>query len=364
MRITVIGGGVAGSASAIALARMGAEVTVYEAYEDPAGPVGSFISLAVNGLRALDALGVLKQVQQAGFPVARQRMWSGRGKQLGEVARNRRPGDDLLSVTLMRADLVTELRTAALDAGATIVTGQRAGGSADADLVVGADGIWSATRRTLDPDAPEPAYSGIYSVSGTSTRPPGIAPDGFNWIFARHGVFIYLPAPDGTVWWTAQVCAKQPPHDPAAADLGSLYRAEPQAAAILARTTAIRAANLGHVLKPVTRRYDDRTVLIGDAAHPAGAGQGASMALEDAVILARRLADSGTIPEALAAFDRERQPRAGKLARMDSKNRDVKTAGPIASRMRELIMPHVFNRFYEGATGWLYDSDLSTERDT
>src|ERR1700678_1432944 len=107
MQAVVIGGGVAGSASAIALARIGAEVTVYEAYEDPAGPVGSFISLAVNGLRALDALGVLKQVQEAGFPGGRQRMWSGRGKQLGEVARNRRPDDDLLSVTLMRADLVS-----------------------------------------------------------------------------------------------------------------------------------------------------------------------------------------------------------------------------------------------------------------
>jgi salicylate hydroxylase len=77
MRAVVVGGGVAGSASAIALARIGADVTVYEAYEDPAGPVGSYVSLAVNGLRALDALGCLPAVQAAGFPVARQRMWSG-----------------------------------------------------------------------------------------------------------------------------------------------------------------------------------------------------------------------------------------------------------------------------------------------
>ncbi len=55
MRVVVVGGGVAGSASAIALARIGAQVTVYEAYENPAGPVGSFVSLSVNGLRALDA---------------------------------------------------------------------------------------------------------------------------------------------------------------------------------------------------------------------------------------------------------------------------------------------------------------------
>ena len=416
MRAVVTGGGVAGSASAIALARIGADVTVYEAYEDPAGPVGSYVSLAVNGLRALDALGCLPQVQAAGFPVARQRMWSGSGKLLGDVARGRRPEDELLSVTVLRADLVTALRAAALEAGARIVTGQRLDGPpdpriADADLIVGADGIWSATRRALDPAAPEPAYAGLYSVSGTSgSVPAGLPRDGFNWIFAKRGVFIFLPAPDGTVWWTAQVSAPWPPADPATvgvAELAALFATEGQATAVLREATAVRTANLGHVLKPVTRRHDRRIVLIGDAAHPVGAGQGASIALEDAVILARHLASTGdgkaggtggtgstngmdgkvlaaraagaaragttgktraavrergadAIGDALAAFDAERQPRAGKLAKMETSNRDAKTAGPIATRMREVIMPHVFNRFYENATGWLYDFDPDT----
>jgi salicylate hydroxylase len=371
MRAVVMGGGVAGSASAIALARVGADVTVYEAYADPAGPVGSYVSLAVNGLRALDALGCLAPVQWAGFPVDRQRMWSGRGRLLGDVARGRRPQDPLHSVTLMRADLVTTLRTAARDAGAKIVTGQRlAAGAdprtADADLIVGADGIWSATRRALDPAAPEPAYAGLYSVSGTSGRvPAGLPRDGFNWVFARHGVFIFLPVPDGTVWWTAQVAAAGPPADPAAvgvAELTRLFGTEPQAAAVLRAATAVRAANPGHVLQPVTRRHGGATVLIGDAAHPVGAGQGASIAMEDAVVLARHLASAGAgdISRALAAFDAERQPRAGKLARMETRNRDAKTAGPVGARLREAVMPHVFSRFYEQATGWLYDFDPGT----
>jgi 2-polyprenyl-6-methoxyphenol hydroxylase-like FAD-dependent oxidoreductase len=368
MRAVVVGGGVAGSASAIALARIGADVTVYEAYEDPAGPVGSYVSLAVNGLRALDALDCLPAVQAAGFPVARQRMWSGRGKLLGDVARGRRTEDPLLSVTIMRADLVTRLRAAAFEAGARIAAGQRLDGpaderAADADLVVGADGIWSATRRALDPASPLPTYAGLYSVSGTSgALPAGLPTDGFNWIFAKRGVFIYLPAPDGTVWWTAQVSASAPPADPAAVgvpELTALFGGEAQAAALLRAATSVRTANLGHVLRPVTRRHDGRIVLIGDAAHPVGAGQGASIALEDAVVLARHLAAAGTdaIGAALAAFDAERQRRAGKLAGMETRNRDAKTAGPIATRMRELIMPHTFNRFYENATGWLYDYD-------
>ena len=368
MRVVVAGGGVAGSACAIALARIGADVTVYEAYEDPAGPVGSYVSLAANGLRTLDALGCLTQVQMAGFPVARQRMWSGGGKLLGDVARGRRPEDPLHSVTLMRADLVTALRAAARQSGARIVTGQRLDGvsgprTADADLVVGADGIWSPTRHALDPAAPGPAYAGLYSISGISgSVPTGLPREGFNWIFARHGVFIFLPVPGGTVWWTAQVSAAEPPSDPSAVgipELSRLFATEPQATAVLRAATAIRAANLGYALAPVTRRHGDRIVLIGDAAHPVGAGQGASIALEDAVVLARHLAETktGAIPRALAAFDGERQPRAGKLAKMEAGNRDAKTAGPIGTRMREMIMPHVFSRFYEKATGWLYDFD-------
>jgi salicylate hydroxylase len=368
MRATVVGGGVAGSAAAIALRRIGAEVTVYEAYDDPAGPVGSYVSLAVNGLRALDALGCLAQVQSAGFPVARQRMWSGSGKLLGDVARGRSPEDPLHSVTLMRADLIGALRAAAAEAGALIVTGQRIDPAADtratgADLIVGADGIWSATRPVLDPAAPKPRYAGLYSVSGTSgSLPSGLPRNGFNWVFARHGVFIFLPVPDGTVWWTAQVAAPEPPPDASAvgmADLARLFSTEPQATAVLRAATAVRAATPGHLLKPVTRRCRDGFVLIGDAAHPVGAGQGASVAMEDAVILARHLAGAlpGSIPQALAAFDRERHPRVGKLAKMETGNRDAKTAGPIGARLREMIMPHVFNRFYEKTTGWLYDFD-------
>ena len=370
MRAVVIGGGVAGSASAIALARIGAQVTVYEAYEDPAGPVGSYVSIAVNGLRALDALGCLPEVQRAGFFVDRQLMWSGRGKLLGDVARGRRPEDLWRSVTLMRADLVAALRQEALRSGARILTGQRVKGAtdppaADADLVVGADGIWSVTRRALDPAAPGPVYAGLYHVSGSSDGarlPAGISRHGFNWIFARRGVFIYLPAPDGSVWWTAQVAAARPP-DPAASStsrLAGLFRTETQVAAILRAATEVRAATLGYAMPPATRRHDGRTVLVGDAAYPVGAGQGASMAMEDAVVLARELAAADTVAAGLDAFGRGRHPRAGKMAKTEASNRDAKTGGPIATRMRELIMPHVFNRFYEKATGWLYDYDPGT----
>ena len=371
MRVVIAGGGVAGAASAIALARAGAEVTVYEAHEDPAGTVGSFLSLAVNGLRGLAGLGCLPQVQAAGFDVARQRMWAGNGKLLGDVARGRRPGDALHSVTLMRAGLVTELRDAASRAGARIVTGRpltgdglRRARAEGADLVVGADGIWSAARRVVDPGAPEPAYAGLYSVSGVSDGLDWARPGAWNMVFGRNGAFIYLPAPDGTIWWSAQVSAKVPPQDLAAIgpdELAGVFRRESQAVAILRGARTVHAATLHHVLAPVRRQHGDGVVLIGDAAHPAGAGQGASMAIEDAVELARQLRGPGTVADGLARFGASRRDRAGKMAKIAAANRDAKTAGPVSAALRNLIMPFMFARFYERATGWLYDYSVADE---
>jgi 2-polyprenyl-6-methoxyphenol hydroxylase-like FAD-dependent oxidoreductase len=251
-------------------------------------------------------------------------------------------------------------------AGARVVTGRRVSGdlardplTATADLVVGADGIWSATRRALDPAAPEPAYAGLYSIAGSSEGTAHRGRDGFNMVLAGRGAFIYLPAPDGTLWWSAQVASAEPPPDPKAvglAELVPLFPEEP-VAAVLRTATTVTAPTVLHVLAPVTRRHDDRTVLVGDAAHPAGAGQGASIAIEDAVALAREVGSAGHLPAALAAFDRVRQNRTGRLARMAAANRDAKTAGPVAARVRETLMPFFFGRFYERATGWLYDHD-------
>jgi salicylate hydroxylase len=401
MRVTIAGGGVAGAASAIALSRIGAEVTVLEAYAEPAGSVGSFLSLAANGLRGLDVLGCLPQVQAAGFAVPRQRMWAGHGKLLGDVPRARTSGDSLHSVTLMRGDLVAALREEAVRLGASMITGRRvtasslgrlrAGSREDggdegggdegggdegggdegggADLIVSADGIWSAARRVLDPAGPEPAYAGLYSVSGRTLAEdlrigPGmdLEPGAWNMIYGRHGAFIYLPAPDGSIWWSAQVAAAVAPDLESVGldELATAFDAEKRAAAIISAAQPALSSTLHHVLAPVARTYGDQIVLVGDAAHPVGSGQGASMAIEDAVVLAQQIRQARSLPDALASYDRMRRERVGKMARTAAANRGAKTAGPVAARMRNLFMPMLFGRFYERATGWLYDYDPGT----
>ena len=377
MNVIVVGGGVAGAASALALRRLGVEVTVYEAYAEPAGRTGSFLSLASNGLRVLRTLGVLEQVQRAGIDVPGQRMWSSSGKLLGDVPRGRLSGDELHSVTLMRGDLVGALRAEAVAAGAVVVTGERlvdavatedgvravfaSGGTAQASLLIGADGIWSATRPLLDPHAPTPEYAGLYSVSGVADgieTEPGV----FNLTFARNGAFIHLAAPGGKIWWSAQVsCPAQPDLDLADEEwlhrLAGLYRHEQMPSAILEATVELHRPTLMHRLDAIPVRHNDRIALLGDAGHPVGAGQGASMALEDALVLAQSLAAEPSVAAALSAYDAVRSDRIAKTVKAASDNRDAKTAGPLARWMRDLFMPMGVRLFYEKATAWLYTHD-------
>jgi salicylate hydroxylase len=375
MRTIVIGGGVAGAATALALRAAGAEVTVFEAYDDPAGNIGSFISLATNGLRGLEALGCLERVQAAGVAVPRQRMWSAGGRLLGDVPRGRRGSDTLHSVTLMRGRLVTTLREAALAAGAQIVTGQRlvnvietpdavitelAGGRRDsADLLVAADGIWSTVRGLLDPAAPRPQYAGLHAVSGVSTM-DGVEPGVFNLTFARNGAFLHLATGEGQVWWQAQVAEPVEPDRATVTDAdrlrrtAELYRAEKVPSQVIAATTRLHPAAIFYALDAVPTWHSDRIVLIGDAAHPVGAGQGASMAIEDALVLAAALRAEPTLAAALKTYDAERRPRIVKLLGAAEDNRDAKKAGPVKRRLRAVMMRLFIPLGYEKVTSWLY----------
>ncbi|GAA2361498.1 NAD(P)/FAD-dependent oxidoreductase [Dactylosporangium salmoneum] len=374
MRAMVIGGGVAGATAALALRRIGAEVTVYEAYADPEGDVGAFVSLAANGLRCLDGLGALEAVRAAGHEIERQRMWSAGGMLLGDVARGRREADAVRSVTLMRGRLVAALRDRAAAAGARIVTGERLvsateaadgvtaafeGGRAEtADLLVAADGIWSTVRGALNPGAPRPQYAGLYSVSGVS-RLDGVEPGVFNLTFARNGAFIHLAAGD-EVWWSAQIQAPAEPDRRGAGDAEWLRRTaaafaqEETPARVIAAATGVHAPVLMHVADPIPAWHGERIVLIGDAAHPVGAGQGASMAIEDALALAAGLQRAGSVPAALLAYDAERRPRIAKVLGTAEDNRGAKKAGPVKRRLQAAMMRIFVPMFYEKATAWLY----------
>lgn len=374
MRTIVIGGGVAGPAIALALRQIGHEVTVYEAYEAPVEEVGAHFSLAVNGLRALERLGCLDAVQAAGHPIDRMRFHTGGGHLLGDVPRLRRDADSMRSVALPRGRLVGLLRRAALDAGAQIVTGERLVGATEsangvvaefasgrretAELLVGADGIWSTVRGLIDSSAPRAEYAGLYGVAGISTM-TGVEPGVWDLTFTRNGAFVYTSIDAQTQWWTAQI------GDPVKPDLRGIDEEEwlrrvtelfPEAGprALLGATTSIVASSHLNVCDPVEKWHSGRMVLVGDAAHPVGVGHGASMCIEDALELAVALSSTPTVPAALKAYDETRRPRIDKLLKHGHNARESKRPGAVKRQINAVKM-RVLLPLFERTQGYLYD---------
>ncbi|HEX4062627.1 MAG TPA: FAD-dependent monooxygenase [Streptosporangiaceae bacterium] len=99
---------------------------------------------------------------------------------------------------------------------------------------------------------------------------------------------------------------------------------------------------------PVVRRWHNgqNMIIIGDAAHATApsAGQGASMALEDAVILAQCLRDCPGTSAAFGTFESLRRDRVEKIVKHGARGSNSKAAGPAARVIRDLILPIAFRR--------------------
>jgi len=98
-------------------------------------------------------------------------------------------------------------------------------------------------------------------------------------------------------------------------------------------------------------------VIIGDAAHAPSptSGQGASMAAEDAVVLAKSLRDLPDVPQALAAYEGLRRKRVERIVAQGARTSSSKTPGPAGRVLRDLLLPVVFKFLVtDRSQAWIY----------
>ncbi|HEX2144534.1 MAG TPA: FAD-dependent monooxygenase [Glycomyces sp.] len=366
----VIGGGVAGPVAALALQKAGIDATVYEAHLPGTGRGGP-LTLASNGLNALRLVGAHEAVAAAGIPTPRMVIHSGSGKVLGAIES---AADLPTRATLPRGQLAELLQGHAEAAGIPIVTGKRFADAVDtghsviaqfddhttaeADLLIGCDGIRSRVRGLIDPRAPRPRYTGLIGLGGFIDGPAGVGDTGgaFHMIFGRRAFFGYLSDGRRTGWF-ANLPVKRLDRDALRAigfEEGMTCMREAfapdagPAAALLDHVTPEAfippspLEDLPHV--PVWSK--GRIALIGDAAHATSpsSGQGASLAAESAIELARCLRDL-PIPQAFEAYEHHRRDRVERVIAEAARTNQSKAAGPIAARIRDLMMPLFMDRF-------------------
>lgn len=377
----IIGGGVAGPVAAMALQRAGIEATVYEAYPQSMTEVGSYLSVATNGLNALSALDLHRPVLAAGFPTSHIVLLSGSGKRLGKVPIGGRLPDGSVSITVKRAHLHRALHEQATGRGIRFEFGKRLvaaettahggvsarfedGTQASGDLLIGCDGVHSVTRRLIDPKAPAGRYVGLANFGGY-TRDFVLPVEQGVWhmIFGKRAFFGYVGDPAGGVVWFANV------------PRGEISKAERQrttdqqwqkqlveifaedrgpAADLIAAGELELAAGNTYDLPSVPTWHKGPMIIIGDAAHAPSptSGQGASLAMEDAVILAQCLRDFPTHTEAFATYERLRRQRVERIVAEGARQSNNKIPG----FLRDLMMPLIFKFFVtEKALSWMHD---------
>ena len=386
MKALIIGGGITGPVTALALRKAGIESEIFEAYEANTDNVGGWLMIAPNGVNALGVIGVADDLRAIGRPNQRMVMTDGRGKRFGAFGEldERNP-----SQLVLRPDLYRLLAERADAAGIKMHHGRRLvdatetadgvtahfadGSSATGDVLLGADGVHSTVRKLIDPNAPGPRYTGLLGFGGYL---PGNAFDlvesEFYFAQGKRGFLGYALTAEGDTGWFTNVPSAEPITGDEARRIGApewlrqmreLYGDDYPAHDMLAAATPDNMLVLGamHIMPSAPRWHSGRIVLVGDAAHvPSNStGQGASMSIESAIQLARCLRDLPA-PQAFQAYEKLRRPRVEKVAEYGEKVNQDKVNGRIGQAVTSLLAPIAMKLFMksEKMFGWLHRYEI------
>jgi 2-polyprenyl-6-methoxyphenol hydroxylase-like FAD-dependent oxidoreductase len=371
-RAIVIGGGIAGPAVSLVLQRGGIEPRLFEAYPGPA-TIGGGFQIAPNGMRVMAALGLAEQVASAGVP-SREFVFRNRnGATLARIEL-RRSG---FGVTILRSAfhriLLEEMqrcrihvaygkRLVAIEQDAGAVVARFADGTTvEGDVLLASDGVHSSVRGLILPGAARPRYTGVIGIGGfpaPEAECPRDPRDACQLNFTMGGrlQFGYANMSAGEPrwgWWTHLPQATELSREAVQAIPDHQIRAEllnafsgwhaPIESMIRATPEMLRTAIYDVPQLPTW--HVGRVMLLGDAAHamsPAG-GQGASLALEDAIVVGRSLAvDRESPPEhVFGAAESRLRPRAERMVKQAAANdaRQLKELGRAGEWVRDRLFP-------------------------
>lgn len=374
----IIGGGIGGLTTAIALQRKGFEVTVFESAPS-FEPIGAGIVLAPNAIKALQAIGVDQDVISVGNVIRKFSVKDWSGSVLNATESDKlalRYGTGKMCA-LHRADLhrvlLRHLTTNAV-INNKLCTGFRQeqdgvnlsfsdGSSAFGNFVIAADGIHSIFRKHLIPKAVM-RYSGYAAWRAVIDNPPeDIATGEASEFWGAGRRFGMVPLANARMYWYATLDVPASERTQFSTDIAGLKshfsRFDPIVSEVISRTADHQIIrNDIFDFKPVTRYAYGNIVLSGDAAHATtpNLGQGACMAIEDAVVLANCVQRETNISKAFTDYEFSRVPRNTKVVNasyMMGKISQLKN--PLMMQLRNTAMRLAPKSVNEKQLKFLYD---------
>jgi salicylate hydroxylase len=383
-RIAIVGGGLAGVATANALKTFGLKAQLFEAA--PAlGEIGAAVNVSPQAVKALRAIGRGEEVAAVGYAspgIYTRNMQTGEFLEFNDRFKaGERYGAPYY--TFHRADLLDSL-AAGLDPG-DIYLGHRLTGiderndsavlafdngvSVEAEYVIAADGVRSVIRQALY-GADNPTYTGQMvwrALLDSNDVPPDVLePTGhIQWVGpGRHLIAYYIRAKklvnivtqqDTDKWVDEGWSTRGDPNEMRA----SFPNPEPHLEKLLSLVT--QCSKWGLFTRPLTQNWGrNRIQLIGDAAHAMlpNAGQGACQAFEDSYILGRWLAACSDPAEAFAGFRRVRIPRVHGVQRLSFSNARFKHMRDAAAQKESITTG---KGSVHGSSDWVWGYDPVTE---
>ena len=350
----VIGGGVAGPVAALALRKAGIDATLYEAYPSSADGIGGTLAIAPNGLAALDVVGARDTVtaarvadHEAGDVV---RWQNGRAtapdRGATDAARApKRPVPGAVRRRGGRRHPVRARQTAGDDRGRSgwrhrpvrrrhRRDGRRADRRGRCALDRSRPRRRGSARRRL--------HRACWASSRSSTAPCPAETGTMFFAFGKQAYHLYWRRPDGRTGFGANLPQDRPmslsearavPAEEWVRLLRDAYGDDDPGGDLVRAIEPDRLTVTGslHIMPSVPRWHRGRVVLVGDAVHAPSnsSGQGASLAIESAIELARCLRDLPDAPSAFATYERLRRPRVERIAARAAKINHMKAPGPL-----------------------------------
>ena len=358
-RVLIAGGGIAGLAAARALHQQGILTSIFERATARVEE-GLALNLPGNAIRALAALGLRDQISSLGSPVHRREYRSESGRLLFAVNEEEFWGSTFNSRCVRRKDLLRVLSDGVPDHavrfGRAIDDVRQCSEQVEVnltdsslergDLLIGADGVHSTVRRAIFGDQGTAAALLVAASFRFMASNPGV--DCWTAWAGAQGICLLIPVDHDEVYGWAAV-TRGAPVSPGAETLRSTFSRFPELvrktlAEVWAKPACAYYSPLEEVRIPSWRR--ERVLLVGDAAHATAPvwAQGAALALEDALVLARLLARNDDWIQAAADYERERRERVLHVQRMTDR---FSKAARLPMWMRHLITPFLGPRSYE-----------------